>query len=343
MLNGFGRVARRLWLGLTLIVATSGFLLMSDMRQRAAGPSAMPKIAIFTFSSLKGLDDGVRGTVDRLAENGYVDGKTAVIQIFNAENDLATANSIAKQITTGEYGYVVSVSTNCLQAVAGANRAGKTKHIFGVVADPSVAKVGVSATDPMDHPKQMVGIGSMMPPKEILASARRFNPRAKKFGLPWNPAQANSERFTKLAREAAEEMGLELLEAAVDNTAAVGETVSSLVSRGAEAILVLGDVTVGLAIDAVVTESKKGKIPVISLIPDTVAHGALYAAGVDYYGIGKQMGDLTTRVLKGEDTAKIPILYDLPVEVGVNLKSLVGLKDHWQIPQDVLAKAKVVQ
>src|SRR5437899_7258526 len=116
-------VVRRLWLGVTLIVATSAFLLLSDWKQRAAGPGAMPRIAVFTFNSVKLLDDGIRGLMERLAENGYVDGKTAVIQKFNAENDMATANSIAKQITTGEYGYVVSVSTNCLQAVANANLA----------------------------------------------------------------------------------------------------------------------------------------------------------------------------------------------------------------------------
>jgi ABC-type uncharacterized transport system substrate-binding protein len=335
------KVLRRLWLGLTLIAATSGFLLMSDMKQRAAGPSKIPKIAIFTFSSLKVLDDGIRGVTERLKDNGYVHGSTAIIQMFNAENDMATANSIAKQITTGEYGYVISISTNCLQAVAGANREGKAKHIFGVVADPSVAKVGVSATDPMDHPKHMVGIGTLMPPKDILAAAVKMNPRAKKFGLPWNPSQANSEKFTKMARAAVQEMGLELLEAAVDNTAAVGETVGSLVSRGADAILVLGDVTVALAIDAVVAEAKKGKIPVLSLLPDTVARGALYGAGPDFYDVGKQMGDLTTRVLKGEDTAKIPILYDLPITSAVNMTSLPGLRDAWSFPADVLAKAKV--
>ena len=331
---------RRLWLGLSLVALTSGFLLMSDMKQRAAGPSKIPKIAVFTFSSLRVLDDGIRGIMDRLKELGYVDGKTAIIQMFNAENDMATANSIARQITTGEYGYVISVSTNCLQAVAGANQQGKAKHIFGVVADPSVAKVGVSATDPMDHPKHMVGIGTLMPPKEILTKAVQFNPRAKKFGLPWNPAQANSEMFTKKARIAAKELGVELLEAAVDNTAAVGETVSSLVARGADAILVLGDVTVALAIDAVVTEAKKGKIPVLSLIPDTVSRGALWGAGPDFYDVGRQMADLTARVLKGEDTAKIPILYDLPITSAINLKSLEGLKDVWRLPEPD-AKTKV--
>jgi putative tryptophan/tyrosine transport system substrate-binding protein len=337
------RVARRMWLGVTLIVATSGFLLLSDMKQRSNGPGAVPRIAVFQFNSVKLLDDGVRGLIDRLAANGFVDGKTAVIQRFNAENDMPTANSIARQITSGEYGYVVSVSTNCLQAVANANISGRAKHIFGVVADPSIAKVGVSATNPMDHPKHMVGIGSLMQPREILEAAVQFNPRVKKFGLPWNPSQANSERFTVLARAAAKDMGLEILEASVDNTSAVGETVGSLVSRGAEAILALGDLTVALGIDSVVAEAKKGKIPVFSVMPDMVPRGALYAAGPDYYNIGKQMGDLTTRVLKGEDVAKMPIVYDLPVAYGVNLKALAGLKESWSIPDAVLAKSAVVR
>jgi ABC-type uncharacterized transport system substrate-binding protein len=336
-------VLRRMWLGLTLIVATSGFLLLSDMKQRSAGPSKIPKIAVFTFSSLKVLDDTMRGVTDQLKERGYVNGQTAMIEIFNAENDMATSNSIARQITSGEYGYVISISTNCLQAVAGANQQGKAIHIFGAVADPVIAKVGVSATNPLDHPKHMVGIASLMPPKEILEAAVRFNPRVKKFGLPWNPSQANSLKFTTMARAAAKEMGLELLEAAVDNTAAVGETVGSLVSRGAEAILVLGDVTVALAIDSVVMEARKGKIPVLSLLPDTVARGSLYGAGVDFYNIGKQVGDLTARLLKGEDPAKIPILYDLPITSAVNLKSMKGLKDNWVIPPDILSKATVTQ
>src|SRR6185369_15405679 len=112
------------------------FLLMSDMKQRSQAQT-MPRIAIFTFNSVKLLEDGIRGLNERLVENGYVNGKTAIIETFNAENDMATANSIAKQITSGQYGYVISISTNCLQATAAANREGKAKHIFGVVADPS--------------------------------------------------------------------------------------------------------------------------------------------------------------------------------------------------------------
>jgi ABC-type uncharacterized transport system substrate-binding protein len=113
---------RRLWLGVTLIAATSAFLLLSDWKHRRAGDSAIQRVAVLQFSSLAALEDGVNGMLDQLRENGYANGPKIVIDRFNAENDLATANSMAREITSGKYGYVFSISTNCLQAVANATR-----------------------------------------------------------------------------------------------------------------------------------------------------------------------------------------------------------------------------
>jgi putative ABC transport system substrate-binding protein len=332
-------LVKRLWLGATLIVAASAFLLLSDSKERTGN---LPRVAIFQFDSVKLLDDGVQGMLDELKDRGWAQGKHALYERFNAQDDMATANSIAKEITSGKFDFVVSVSTNCLQATANANVAGRVKHIFGVVADPSVAKVGVSATNPMDHPKHMVGIGSLMPAEEIMMAARTFNPHLQRFGLPWNPSQANSERFTKMAREAARKMGVELVEGSVDSATMVGEVTGSLASRGADAILALGDLTVATAIDSVVAEGRKARIPVFSVMPDAVSHGALYGAGPDYYQIGRQMGVLCSRVFQGEDTAKMPILYDVPKKVAVNLKSLQGLKGDWKIPPEVIAQANSV-
>jgi putative tryptophan/tyrosine transport system substrate-binding protein len=100
--------------------------------------------------------------------------------------------------------------------------------------------------------------------------------------------------------------------------------------------------TVALGIDSVVAEARKGKIPVLSVMPDTVPHGALYASGPDYYTIGKQMGVLLTRVMRGEDIAKIPISYDMPKGQSINLQALKGLKQQWTIPPEVIAKAVTV-
>jgi ABC-type uncharacterized transport system substrate-binding protein len=331
--------ARRLWLGVVLILATSAFLLLSDSGQRAG---LLPRAAILQFNSLAALDDGVRGLLDSLRDHGYDGQHKVIIDRFNAQDDGATSNAMAKEIASGKYQFAISISTNCLQAMANANREGKAKHLFGIVADPVAAKVGINPNNPSDKPRYMTGIGSLMPMDEILEAAREMNPHVRRFGIPFNPSQANSRRYMELARMAAGRMSVEILEGSVDNASSVGEVTDSLVSRRAEAIVVIGDVTVGLAIDSVVASARKGRIPVIGALPGDVKRGVMYAAGADFYAVGRQMGDLAARLFAGEDPADIPVSFSLPKAYGVNLKVPATLKDRWTLPADLIAKASVV-
>src|SRR5258708_19009786 len=83
--------ARRLWLGLALILATSGFLLLSDTKQRTG---AIPRAAVLQFSSMQALDDGAHGLMDYLKEHGYDGQHNVIIDRFNAEDDVSTSNAI---------------------------------------------------------------------------------------------------------------------------------------------------------------------------------------------------------------------------------------------------------
>ncbi len=338
----FSQMVKRLGLGTVLIVLAAACLLLSDWQQRAGHSGRITQIAIFQFNSVKLLEDGVHGLQARLKEKGIAEGPNYHFELFNAHDEMATANAIARELVSGKYDYVFTVSTNCLQVVANANKDGRVKHIFGVVADPMAAKVGIIPGDPLGHPKHLVGIGSLMPVDEIMDAARKFNPRLKKFGLPWNPSQANSEKYAQMARVVAKQMGVELMEGSVENTTMVGQVTGSLVARGADAILALGDLTVAVAIDSVVAEARKGGIPVLSIMTDAVPHGALFAAGSDYFQIGKQMGDMGALAIGGEPIAKIKLLYSVPKTYSVNLLAREGLKEDWRIPDDLIAKATVV-
>jgi len=216
------------------------------------------------------------------------------------------------------------------------------KHIFGAVADPLAARVGINPANPYDHPKWMVGIGSFMPVDELLAMAQRLNPRLHSVGLPWNPAEANSQSFTRVAREAARRLGLELLEGNVDTSTVIGEVTDSLIARGAQAILITGDNTVAIGADTLLASARKARIPVMSALPSVVGHGALFAIGADFYQVGRQTGDLAARVLAGEDTATMPILYQIPKVFLIDRSVPAHLKDAWVFPPDVLAQAKDV-
>jgi putative tryptophan/tyrosine transport system substrate-binding protein len=335
-------VPKRLGLGFVLIVLASTVLLLSDLQRRTPTARTMPRIGLLQHASTLLLDDGARGAIDALAENGFVEGQSVVIDKFNAHGDISVGNSIAKQMVNARYDLLLTMSTLSLQAVANANRGSRTVQVFGLVADPVVAGVGVSRTNPLDHPHNLVGIGSFLPVQDAFLVAKQMFPRLKKVGVAWNPAEANSRAFVDKARETCKQWGIELLEANVENSNAVLEAEDSLVSRGAEVLWIGGDVTVSVAAEAVIAVGRRAHIPVFSITPGKPDRGTLFDYGADFYQIGKQTGDLAARILRGADPKQIPIINQVPINFVVNTTVTKGLKQPWTVPDDVLRRATVV-
>jgi ABC-type uncharacterized transport system substrate-binding protein len=334
---------KRLSLGLALIAGAAAVLLATDASR--PGPSAVPRIGILQHASVPVLDDSVRGILDGLSANRYRDGETARVTVFNAQGEIATANAIAREMTDGRFDLVITTSTPSLQAVANANKSGRTMHVFGIVADPYVAGVGLDPANPLAHPRHMVGQGILFPVQEIFTTARRMFPGLKTVGVAWDPAQANSRRFIEDARVACKGLGIELVEAQVENTAGVQEATHSLIGRGVQAMWVGGDITVSSAIDTVLTTCRQARIPVFSQLPGDPKRGTIFDMGFDYYQAGVACGELAAQVLKGADPATIPIRDArdfVPRTLFVNKKALLGLKDPWQAPDDLVRTATAV-
>ena len=337
--------ARRLALGLALIVIASAVLLLSDRGQRTTSAAHVLRIAIVQHASTPVLDEGVRGMIDGLAERGFRDGSTIRISTYNAQGDLATGNAIARQVTTGEFDLILTSSTPSMQAVANANRDGKTKHVFGLVADPFSAGVGLDARNPLKHPPYMVGQGTFLPVGDAFELARRAFPRLQHIGVAWNPAESNSAAFTAKAREACARLGLTLLEANVDNSSAIVEAIHSLSSRGAQAIWVGGDNTMTSAMGTVIATAQAARIPVFTITPGVADRGTLFDMGLDFHVLGRIHGQLAADVLSGTDPATIPIrdVQDqVPRRLVINTRILRDLRDPWRFPDDALKAADVV-
>jgi ABC-type uncharacterized transport system substrate-binding protein len=336
---------KRLSLGMLLIAAGSGVLLLTDVRPRGADGRSRPRIAILQQASTPVMEDGVRGMIDGLAEKGYRDGETADITKYNAEGDLPTANSIARLITDGRFDLVITSSTPSLQVVANANKAGRAMHVFGIVADPYVAGVGLDRADPLNHPRHLVGQGIMVPVIDAFRIAKQMWPGLRRVGVAWNPAEPNSRLFIGKAREIAPQLEIELLEAQVENTSGIVEAIHSVLGRGAQALWVGGDNTVSSALGSVIATAREANIPVFSILPGNPERGTIFDLGFDFFEAGRQAGFLAADVLGGADPAAIPIR-----DVGevvrhrflINLKSFKGLKDAWRVPDDLLHKADVV-
>jgi ABC-type uncharacterized transport system substrate-binding protein len=333
---------KRLSLGLSLILLAAGVLLASDWNRRSGPKGAVPKVALFQFATRPLLEEGMQGIRESLAKAGFVPERNIHLQTFNAENDLPTANAISKAIVDGGFSMVVTVSTPCLQTMAQANREGKLIHVFGLVTDPFSSGVEINKQDPLDHPRHLVGVGSFQPVEETFRLAKQLYPELKAVGEVWNPGEACSEACTLLAREECAKLGITLLEANVDTSAAVKEAAESLIGRGAEALWIGGDNTVQIAAAPMIQIAERSRIPLFANNPSEADNGALFALGADYTEVGRITGNLAARILHGLDPASVPISNEMPEKLAINLQTLSKLRDPWKAPEAVLAKAAVV-
>jgi len=330
---------KRLGLGLALIVAASAVLLLSDSSRRTTPTASLPRVAIVQHVSQTIIDEGVQGMIDGLRARGFVDGSTVQIRRYNAEGDIATANAIAKEVTGSDFDLLVTATTLSLQSVATANRATRINHVFALVSDPPGAGVGISREDPLEHPPYLAGYGTMQPVEATLKLALQSFPGLRTLGTVWNPAEANSEANVVIARVVAKRLGIDLIEANAESSAAVGEAASSLTSRGVDAIWIGGDVTAITAMSSVVSAARRARIPVFTSIPGSVDSGALFDVGADYHEVGRLAGDLAGRILQGTSPATIAIENVMPETVLVNRDALAGLQAPWSAPAPVAAAA----
>lgn len=341
---------RRLALGFILMFAAGGVLLLSDLESRVrdgrgTGPNSSGRkmrVAVLQHASQMVLDQGRAGVFTGLAAQGWVEGRNLELKLYNAQGDMAVAQTMANEMSGGGYDLLFTLSTVSLQVVANANKAGATPHVFALVSDPYVAGVGISRENHLAHPAHLAGFGTMQPIALAFRTAREMNPSLASVGVVWNAAEANSEAQVKLARQVCGELGIDLMEATVDNTAGVAESAGALVARGAQAIWVGGDVTVLTAVDSIISVAEKGGIPVFTVIPPNVKRGALFDVGADYIEVGRLAGNLAGEILNGRSPASVSVENVMPEMLTVNRKAAINLKATWSFTEAMLNRAQTV-
>ncbi len=327
---------------LLMLGGASALLLFTD---RTAATRDVPAVAVLQQVSTTLLDDAVEGMLEGLSERGYVDGRTVTIRRYNAEGDLAQANAIAREIAGGPFDLALTSSTPSLQALATANARGRVLHVFSAVADPFSTGVGFDRSDPLVHPRHLVGYGSLAPVDATFRMAREINPRLGRVGVAHNPSESNSRRFMELARASCQARGIELLEAAVESSSGVIEAIQSTLARGAEAVFVPGDTTVSSVIDSIIVTAAKAGVPVFTVVPGKPERGTLFDVGFDFREVGLLAGRLAGDLLDGRDATKVPIgetSREIPPRLTINLVAPGYDRERWRVPDELLGQAKVV-
>ena len=333
---------KRLWLITGLILTTSVILLISDRKQRVAYSGrkvqSIPSIAIMQISSTTLLDMHVAGILDRLKEKGYWSADGRNIHRFNPQGDYATANAIAREIVNSPYDILITSSTLALQVVSKANLSVQKTHVFGAVTDPFGAGVGITGSEPDQHPPYLAGVGTFQPVGSAIRIAHDLNPDLKRLGVVWNPGEQCSEACLKEDRKICRELGIELVEAIATNTSEISEATRSLTVKNVDAIWIGGDTVAMASIGLIIHLANQAGIPVFTNDPLDADKGALFGLGADYYTVGQYTADIAIAILEGRKATTFRIENMIPERLGFNPAVMANLKSNWKMTSAVQKK-----
>ncbi|MCX6152478.1 MAG: hypothetical protein NTX22_18275 [Ignavibacteriales bacterium] len=295
----------------------------------------LKKLALFQFTDNSLLNATAQGVLDELTNSGVLKKFNIVVDKKNANGDFGVAQSVAKDIVSKKYDYIISVSTVATQITANNNKI--IPHIFCAVTDPIKSGLAKSYTT---HAKNVTGLATPQPVASTIKLMREIFPHAKTIGIVWNPAESNSEFCTIMARNAASKYGFELIERTITNSNEIDEAVKSLINKKVDLFLTSGDVTVTMVVPSIAKMMAKNKIPYFTNTPDDVNAGALISLGADYHDVGVKAAKLFTRFLDGEQIIKIPIEKYVPEKLALNLTLAKRLEI--QIPESVIKQAALI-
>lgn len=315
----------------------AALLLLPACREKEAppGPAGAPRpyaIGILQSVDSPTANEARRGILQALSDAGFRDGREIVVSIRIANNDIAEVQRMARELADGGADLVVPLSTQALQAAILAVR--RTPIVFGAVAVPYLVGAGTSAES---HLGNVTGVVSTGPVRQTVALIREVLPRARRIGSLWTSSEINSEYYLDIARDAAAELGLELVAVPVTRPHEIHAALQRLLNEKVDALYPMSDNTLNSSFDAIGRAAEETGLPLFGSFLRAADFGACAALGFDFYEMGLKTGRLIVRVKNGESPGRIPI--QSMDEVRLFLNAAAAARQGVVFPKEVLGRA----
>lgn len=253
---------------------------------------------IVEHPSLNAIREGI---IEQLKKEGFIKDKNLTIFFESAQGNPTVAAQIAQKFSSMPLDVVIPISTPSAQTIV--HQIKTTPIVFAAITDPLGAKIVSS----LEHPGgNVTGVTDAPPLPEQLNFMKKTIPHLKTLGVVYNPGEANSVAMIEALEPLAKKHNIKIITAAAPKSADVQTAARSLVGR-VDVIFVGNDNTVVSGLEALVKTCVDAKTPLFVSDPDSVKRGALAAYAYDQHQMGRQVGTLVARILKGEKPGDIPV------------------------------------
>lgn len=330
-------VAKRLLLGLVLILLASAVLLISDWGRResrsVAGVKKKWVVNLLEYVNVGDSEESEKGIMNGLQKAGLIEGRDYEITVRNAQGDMSTLNGLVDAALTARADLIMTLSTPTLQVTI-RKVPPQLPIVFTYLADPITAGAGRSFTD---HLPNVTGVATGSATEEVLAILRECVPNARRIGTIVVPSEVNTVyNRDQLALEA-RKLGIEVVSVPASTSSELPDAALALCSMKIDAVCqVAGNLTV-TGFTSIARAARAAKLPSFGFMSSGAEQGAVAVVARDYYDGGVDAAQLAVRVMRGESPASIPIQLLRKNKLIVNLAAAraIGLT----IPESIVRRA----
>lgn len=243
------------------------------------------------------------------------------------EYAIAEDRELVKEIRSQSPDLILSIGSKATKI---ATKIKNIPIVFSMVLDPRGSSfVGLNIT----------GVSLDIPPRSEFQLLKSIISGIKRIGVIYNPKETQSA--INNARFAAKRLNLKLVTVRVNSWEEVYGAVRHIAER-IDALWMIPDHTIYTprSTHDILFYTLREGIPVVGLSPSYVKAGALFSLSCDYEDIGRQSGEIATRILRGESPSSIPIVG--PQKSVLSLNLIVAERIGIEIPARVIRKAKNV-
>lgn len=277
------------------------------------------------------------GFKSRMAELGYREGKNVLYDVYNSKGSEEILRNLAQKVVQDNVDLIVTSSTTATVAAAKATEGANIPVVFLSAGNPEKLVKSFAGSG-----RNLTGISSAT----LEITGKRFEllrdlaPWVKRVAMPIDPSGVNYQTSLSVTRQEAKKLGFNVWELEVRNREEIVKAAASITRKKVDAIFTPADSVVTDAIEIVVKQALKEKLPVITTIVPNVERGCLATYAADYFALGRQGAILADKIFKGMKPSDLPIELPDKLKLVINMKTAkaIGLK----IPKGILLRADEV-
>jgi putative tryptophan/tyrosine transport system substrate-binding protein len=273
-----------------------------------------------------------------LNEAGYTEGQNLAVEYRFADGEYERLPALATELVRRQVNVIAAAGV--VAALAAKSATTTVPIVFELGGDPVQLGLVASLARPSGNLTGVTSLNVEVAPKQ-LELLHELVPNATAMALLVNPANiGQAESTTKQAQKAAHRLGLELHVLHASTEPEIDTVFAKSVQLRAGGLVVSPDSLFTSRRERLGLLAFRHALPAISPYREFAAAGGLISYGTDIPNLFRQTGIYTSRILKGEKPADLPVQQAMKLELIINLRTAKAL--GLDVPRTLIARADEV-